>query len=85
MNRNTPKKLSAYFNRKYLVRQMIFSIHYIVLKMAHDMRDLTYYLTCEINITPFFLLGSRRELGASLNIQINVIVPFGATLMGDGL
>ena len=85
MNRNTPKKLSAYFNRKYLVRQMIFSIHYIVLKMAHDMTDLTYFLTCEINITPFFLLRSRRELGVSLNIQINVIVPFGATLMGDGL
>ena len=49
------------------------------------MRDLTYFLTCEINITPFFLLRSRRELGVSLNIQINVIVPFGATLMGDGL
>ena len=41
--------------------------------MTYDMRDLTYLLTYEINIMPFFLLGSRRRLGVSLNIHINVM------------
>ena len=50
--------------------------------MTYDMRDLTYFLTCEVNITPFFLLDSRRGLGVSLNIHINVIAPLGATLTG---
>ena len=26
--------------------------------MTYDMRGLTYFLTCEVNIMPFFLLGS---------------------------
>ena len=50
-----------------------FSTHCIVLKMTYDIRDLIYFLTCEINIMPFFLLGSRRGLGVSLNIPINVM------------
>ena len=33
---------------------------------------------------PFFLLGSRRGLGVSLNLHINVIAPFGATFTGEG-
>ena len=49
------------------------------------MRDLTYFLTCEVNIVPFFLLGSWRVLGVSLNIYINVIAPFSATLTGGVL
>ena len=52
--------------------------------MTYDMRDLTYFLTCEINIIPFFLLGSWRGLRVSLNNHINVIAPFGATLTGEG-
>ena len=48
------------------------------------MRDLTYFLTCELNIMTFFLLGSRRGLEVSLNIHINVIAPFGATLRVEG-
>ena len=52
--------------------------------MTDDMRDLTYFLTGEVNITPFFLMGSRQGLGVNLNIHINVIAPFGATLTGGG-
>ena len=52
--------------------------------MTYDMRDLTYFLTCEVNIIPFFLLGSWRGLGVSLINHINVIAPFGATLTGEG-
>ena len=52
--------------------------------MIYDMSDLTYFLTCEANIIPFFLLGNRRGLGVRLNIYINVIAPFGATLTGKG-
>ena len=37
------------------------------------MWDLTYFLTREVNIMPFFLLGSRRKLGVSLSIHINVM------------
>ena len=48
------------------------------------MRDLTYFLTCELNIMTFFLLGSRRGLEVSLNIHSNVIAPFGATLRVEG-
>ena len=84
MNINTRNKPSLSFYRKYVVRQMIFSTHCIVLKMTYDMRDLTYFLTCEVNITPFFLLGSRRGLGVSFNIHINVIAPFGANVTGGG-
>ena len=49
-------------------------------KLTYDMKDLTYFLTCEVNIMLFFLLGSWRGFGVSLNIHINVIAPFGATL-----
>ena len=63
---------------------MIFSAHCIVLKMAYDMRYLTYFLTCEVNIVPFFLLGSRQGLGIDLNIHINVIAPFGVALTWGG-
>ena len=84
MNTNTCNKPSTPFYRKYLVLQMIFSTHCIVLKMTYDMRDLTYFLICEVNITPFFLLDFRRGLGVSLNIHINVVAPFGATLTGGG-
>ena len=81
---NTCNKPISSFYRKYVVRQMIFSTHCIVFKMTYDMRDLIYFLTCEVNIMPFFLLGSRRGLGVSLNIPINVIVPFGAALTRGG-
>ena len=84
MNTNTCNKPSMSFYPKYVVRQMIFGTHCIVVKMTYDMRDLTYFLTCEVNITPFFLLGSRWGLEVSLSIHINVIVPFGATLMRRG-
>ena len=53
-------KQTDYVYRKYVVRQMIFSTHCIVLKMTYDMIDLTYFLKCEANIMPFFWLGSRR-------------------------
>ena len=85
MNTNTCNKSSAPFYRKYVARKMIFSTHCVALKMTYDMRDLTYFLTCEVNITPFFLLGSRQGLGVSLNIHVNVIAPFGATLTEGGL
>ena len=52
---------------------MIFSTHCIVLKMAYDMRGFTYFLTCKVNIMPFFLLGSRRELRVSLNSHISMM------------
>ena len=52
--------------------------------MAYDMRYLTYFLTCEVNIVPFFLLGSRQGLGIDLNIHINVIAPFGVALTWGG-
>ena len=50
-----------------------FSTYCIVLKMTYDIRDLTYFFTCEIDIMPFFLLGSWRGLGVSLNIPINLM------------
>ena len=34
----------------------------IVFKMTYDMSGLTYFLTCEVNIMPFFLLGSSWVL-----------------------
>ena len=83
-NTDTCNKPSTYFYRKYVVPQMIFSIHCIVFKMTYDMRDLTYFPTCEVNIMSLFLLGCRRGFGVSLNIHINVTVPFGATLTGRG-
>ena len=53
---------------------MIFSTHCIVLKMTHDIRDLTYFLKCEVNIMPFFSLGSRQQgLEVNLNIHSNVM------------
>ena len=52
---------------------MILRTHCIVLKMTYDMRDLTYFLTCEVNIILFSLLGSRRGLGVNLNIYFNVM------------
>ena len=66
---------------KYVVRQKIFSIHCIVLKMTYDMRDLTYFLTWEVNIMSFVLFSSRQGLGVSLNVHINVIALVGAALM----
>ena len=59
-NTSTCNKSSTSFYRKYVVHQMIFSSHCIVFKRTYDMRDLTCFLTCEVNIMPFFLLGSRR-------------------------
>ena len=38
-----------------------------------DMRHLTYFLTCEVNIMPFFLMGKLQGLGVSLNTYINVM------------
>ena len=53
----------------------------IVLKMTYDIRDFTDFLTCEVNIIPFFLLASWQELGVNLDIHINVkncllVIPF---------
>ena len=73
MDTNTCKKPSTSFIAKYVVRQMIFSTHCIVLKMTYDMRGFTYFLTCKVNIMPFFLLGSRRELRVSLNSHISMM------------
>ena len=84
MNTNTCNKPSTSFYCKYVVHQMIFSTHCMVLKMSYDMKGLTYFLKCGVHITLFFLLGSRRELGVSLNIHIKVIAPFGATLTAGG-
>ena len=72
-NTNRCKKLSTSFYLKYVVRQMILRTHCIVLKMTYDMRNLTYFLTCEVNIILFSLLGSRRGLGVNLNIYFNVM------------
>ena len=85
INTNTCNKPSPSFCRKYVVRQMIFSTHCIVLKITYDTRGLPYFLTCEVNIMPFFLLGSRQGLGVSLNSHISVmnyllVLP----LRGDG-
>ena len=64
----------------YVVRQKIFSTHYcIVLKMTYDMRDLTYFLICEVNMS-FVLFGSRQGLGVSLKVHINVIALLCAAL-----
>ena len=57
-NSNTCNKPSTSFHRKYVVHQIIFSTYCIVLKMTYDMRDHTYFLTCEVNIMQFFLLSS---------------------------
>ena len=73
MNTNTCNKPCTSFYRKYVVRQMIFSTHCIVLNLTYDMRGSTYFLTCEVNIMPFFLLGSQQGLGVSLSIHINVM------------
>ena len=73
MNTNTCSKPSTSFYRKEVVCQMNFSTHCIVLKMTYDMRDLTYFFACEVNLMPFFLLGSRQGLRVSLNIHINVM------------
>ena len=81
-NTNTCNKPSTSFYRKHVVPQTIFSTHCIVLKMTYDMRNLTYFHTCEVNIKPFFLLGSWRGLGLNLNIHINVIALFCATFTG---
>ena len=61
------------FYRKYVVRLMIFSTYCIVLKITYDIRGLTYFLTCEVNIIPLFYLGSRWGLGVSLNSHISVM------------
>ena len=73
ININTCNKTSTSIYRKYVVHQMIFSTHCIVLKMTYDMSDLTYFLTCEVNIMLFFLLDSQWGLGVSLNIHVNVM------------
>ena len=73
LNANTCNKPSTSFYRKYVVRQMIFGTYCIVLKITYDTRGLPYFLTCEVNIMPFFLLGSRRGLRVSLNSHINVM------------
>ena len=52
---------------------MMFSTHCIVLKMTYDMRDLTYFLTCKVNIMSFSMLSSWRGLVVNLNIHINVM------------
>ena len=41
--------------------------------MTYDMSDLTYFHICEVNIIPFFLLGSRTGLGVSLNSHTSVM------------
>ena len=73
INTNACNKPSTSFYRKYVVYQMIFSTNCIVPKMTYGMRDLTYFFTCEVNIMPFFLLGSRQGLGVSLNPHISVM------------
>ena len=40
-NTNKCNKPSTSFYRKYVVRQMIFSTHCIVLKVTYDLRDLS--------------------------------------------
>ena len=72
-NTNTCNKPSTSFYPRYVVCPIIFSTHCIVLKMTYHKRDLTYFLTCEVNIMQFFLLGGRKGLGVSLNIHINVM------------
>ena len=62
MNTNTRNKPSTLLYRKFVVGQMIFSTHCIVVKLTYDMRGLTYFLTFEVNIMPFFLLGSSWVL-----------------------
>ena len=52
---------------------MIFRTHCIVFRMTYDMRGFTYFLTSKVNIMSFFLLGSRRELVASLNGHFTVM------------
>ena len=42
LNTNTCNKPSTSFYRKYVVCQIIFSTHCIVLKMTYDMRGLTF-------------------------------------------
>ena len=73
MDTSTCNKPSTSFYRKCVVRQIIFSTHCIVLKMTYDMRGFTYFLTCDVNIMPLFLLGSRRGFGVSLNSHIIVM------------
>ena len=60
MNINTCNKPSTSFYRKYVVCQTILSTHCIVLKMTYDMKDITYFLICKLNVMSFFLLGSWR-------------------------
>ena len=73
MNTNACNKPSTSFSRKYVVHQMIFGTSCIVPKMTYGMRNLTYFLACEVNIMPFFLLGSRQGLGDSLSPHISVM------------
>ena len=61
MNTNTCNKQSTSLYLKYTVRQMIFSTYCIVFKLTY-IRGLTYFLTCEVNIMPFFSLGSSWVL-----------------------
>ena len=62
MNTNTCNKPNTTLYRKCVVGQMIFSTHCIVLKFTYDVRGLTNFLTCEVNIMPFFLLGKSWVL-----------------------
>ena len=73
MNANTYNKPSTSFYHKHVVHQMIFSTHCNVINMTYDMRDLTCFLTFEVNIMRFLLLGSWQGLGVSLNTHISVM------------
>ena len=58
MNTNICNTPSTSFYRNYVVCQMIL----VLIKKTYDMRGLTYFLTCEVNIMSLFLLGNSWVL-----------------------
>ena len=60
-NRNTCNKPSTSFYRKY-----------VVLKMTSAMRDLTNFLTCEVNIMLFFFIAIFKKI-ACFHLRIYLL------------
>ena len=64
MNTNICNKRSTSFYRTDKVRQVIVSVHCIVLKMTYGIRELTYFLMYKVNKMPFTFLDNGRGWGS---------------------
>ena len=68
MNTNTCNKPCTSFYREYVVRQMIFSTHCIVLNLTYDMRGYSKY-----KYNAILFVGQSTRVGSKFSIHINVM------------